>query len=160
VFEGLFPPDHDATVQHLLYQFAQWHALAKLRMHSESTITFLEATFKKLSRKLRKFRDYTCAAFDTVELPREKVARQRRAAQHSENGNTSQESSGVRVKKFNLLTYKFHAMGDYAWTIRLFGTTDSFTTQIVCMLCLPAVYLMLGLDRGNSLTEPLRHSTH
>jgi hypothetical protein len=136
------------------------HALAKLRMHSESMITFLEATFKKFSHKLHKFRDLTCATFDTIELPREKVAHQCRAAQCSENGNTSQESSGARVKKFNLLTYKFHTMGDYTWTIRLFGTTYSFTTQIVCMLCLPAVYLMLGLDRGNLLTEPLRHSTH
>jgi hypothetical protein len=126
-------------------------------MHSESTITFLEETFRKLSRKLRKFRDYTCAAFDTVELPKEKAARQRRA---QENGNTSHESGGARVKKFSLLTYKFHAMGDYARTIRLFGTTDSYTTQIVRMLGLPAMYLILNLDRGNLLTEPLRHSTH
>ncbi|KIK34293.1 hypothetical protein CY34DRAFT_98289, partial [Suillus luteus UH-Slu-Lm8-n1] len=130
VFEGLFPPDHDTIVQSLLYRFAQWHALAKLRMHSGSTITFLEETFEKLSRKLRKFQKYTCAAFNAVELPREKRAREKRASQRAENGNTSQESSGARVKKFNLLTYKFHAMGDYASTIRLFGTTDSFTTQI------------------------------
>lgn len=133
MFEGLFPPDHDTIVQSLLYRFAQWHALAKLRMHSGSTITFLEETFEKLSRKLRKFQKYTCAAFNAVELPREKRAREKRASQRAENGNTSQESSGARVKKFNLLTYKFHAMGDYASTIRLFGTTDSFTTQIVRM---------------------------
>lgn len=100
MFEGLFPPDHDAAVQSLLYQFAQWHTLAKLRMHSESTITFLKETFKKLSRKLRKFRNHTCAAFTTVELPREKTARQRKAAQRSENGNASQEPSHARVKIF------------------------------------------------------------
>jgi hypothetical protein len=159
VFEGLFPPDHDAIVQSLLYQFAQWHALAKLRMHSGSTITFLEETFKKLSRNLRKFRDHTCAAFNAVELPREKQARQQKASKRSENGNTSQESSGARVKKFNLLTYKFHAMGDYARTIRFFGTTDSFTTQIVRMSCLLATYQTFSSDRGNLLTEPSRHST-
>ncbi|KIK31437.1 hypothetical protein CY34DRAFT_19925 [Suillus luteus UH-Slu-Lm8-n1] len=101
-------------------------------MHSRSTITFLEETFQKLSRKLRKFRNFTCAAFNAVELPREKAARQKKASQRSENGgNISQESSrGAKSKKFNLLTYKFHAMGDYATTIRFFGTTDSFTTQI------------------------------
>ncbi|KAG2343832.1 hypothetical protein BDR05DRAFT_975806 [Suillus weaverae] len=87
VFEGLFPDDHDAMMQSLLYQFAQWHALAKLRLHLESTVNFLEETFKKLSQKLWKFRDFTC-------------------------------------------TYKFHVMGDYVRTIKLFGTTDSFTTQI------------------------------
>ncbi|KAG2056613.1 hypothetical protein BDR06DRAFT_879698, partial [Suillus hirtellus] len=133
VFEGLFPPDHDTIVQSLLYRFVQWHVLAKLRMHSGSMVTFLKETFEKLSCKLQKFQKYTCATFNAVELPREKRAHKKRASQCAENGNTSQESSGARVKKFNLLTYKFHVMGDYMSTIRLFGTTDSFTTQIVCM---------------------------
>ncbi|KAG2745189.1 hypothetical protein P692DRAFT_201868719 [Suillus brevipes Sb2] len=129
VFEGLFPPEHDAVVQALLFRFAEWHALTKLRIHSESTVTILEDTFKKLSQMLRKFQGYTCAAFNAVELPKEKAARQRKA-QSSDTSNVSPDSSGARPKKFNLGTYKFHAMGDYARTIRLFGTTDSFTTQI------------------------------
>jgi hypothetical protein len=131
VFEGLFPAEHDAVIQSLLYRFAQWHALAKLRIQSESTLSFLEETFKKLSQQLRRFQRDTCAAFNTIELPKEKAARQRRTTQHSEPNTTSPESSQPRVKKFNLSTYKFHAMGDYLRTIRFFGTTDSFTTQIV-----------------------------
>jgi hypothetical protein len=131
VFDGLFPAEHNALVQSLLYRFAEWHALAKLRMHSESTVNLLEETFKKLSRTLRKFRDDTCAAFNTLELPKEKAARQRRTAQRSETNGVIPESNGPKTKKFNLGTYKFHAMGDYVKTIRLFGTTDSFTTQIV-----------------------------
>lgn len=138
VFEGLFPPTHDIFVQSLLYQFAQWHALAKLRMHSDSTVTFLEDTFKKLSRKLRKFRR-DCASFNTTELPKEKAARQRRLAQQP-GTNPSADSSGPRAKKFNLNTYKFHAMADYARSIRLFGTTDSFSTQMVCTCCISATY--------------------
>lgn len=131
VFEQLFPPEHDRAIQSLLYRFAQWHVLAKLRIHSDSTLTFLEATFKKLSQKLRKFQRDTCSAFDTVELPKEKAARHRKLAQRSETNTTRSESSGARLKSFNLSTYKFHAMGDYVRTIRLFGSTDSFTTQIV-----------------------------
>lgn len=127
----MFPPEHDRAVQTLLYRFAQWHALAKLRIHSESTLTFLEEIFKKLSQKLRKFQRDTCSAFDTVELPKEKAARHRKLAQRSETNTTSSESSGARRKTFNLTTYKFHAMGDYVKTIRLFGCTDSFTTQMV-----------------------------
>ncbi|KIK32956.1 hypothetical protein CY34DRAFT_813946 [Suillus luteus UH-Slu-Lm8-n1] len=130
VFEGLFPTGHDAVVQSLLYRFAQWHALAKLRLHTESTVTFLEETFNILSRKLRKFRDATCAAFTTVELPKERAARQRKLAQRSESNTAPPGSSGARVKRFNLNTYKFHAMGDYVRTIRLFGSTDSFTSQM------------------------------
>lgn len=134
VFEGLFPASHDMIIQSLLYRFAQWHALAKLRVHSESTLGFFEETFKNLSKQLRKFRDFTCAAFDTVELPKEKAARRRRFAQHGGLNATSSEPTGPKVKRFNLSTYKFHAMGDYVRTIKLFGTTDSFTTQIVSLV--------------------------
>jgi hypothetical protein len=135
VFEGLFPAQHDVVVQSLLYRFAQWHALAKLRTHSDSTLGFLHETFKKLARQLRNFRDFTCVAFETVELPKEKAARQRRSVQCAAGpNNSSSESSGPRVKRFNLSTYKFHAMGDYVQTIKLFGTVDSFTTQIVSIV--------------------------
>jgi hypothetical protein len=140
VFEGLFPAGHDSPVQSLLYRFAQWHALAKLRIHSDSTVTFLEQTFNQLSQLLRKFRRVTCAAYETMELPREKAARQRRLAQQPESNAT--ESSGAKTKKFNLGTYKFHAMGDYVSTIRLFGTVDSFTTQMV-LNRISSIYLIL-----------------
>jgi hypothetical protein len=132
VFEGLFPEGHDEVVQSLLYRFAQWHALAKLRMHSETTLSMLDKTFKCLSRQLRDFCDYTCTAFTTMELPKEKAARERKAAsQRPDIGNPDSQSGGQKAKKFNLNTYTFHAMGDYLQTIRFFGTTDSFTSQIV-----------------------------
>jgi hypothetical protein len=132
VFEGLFPEDHDAIIQSLLYRFAQWHALAKLRMHTETTLSVLDSTFKRLSRQLRDFRDFTCTVFTTVELPKEKAARERKASrQQLDSDNRDPASSGRKVKKFNLNTYKFHAMGDYVQSIRLFGTIDSFTSQIV-----------------------------
>ncbi|KAG2154501.1 uncharacterized protein EDB93DRAFT_1081332 [Suillus bovinus] len=74
VFEGLFPEPHDSIVQSLLYHFAQWHALAKLRIHSESTLSLLQETFANLSQRLRHFAVHTCNAFNTMELPKEKVA--------------------------------------------------------------------------------------
>jgi hypothetical protein len=40
-------------------------------------------------------------------------------------------SIGRRPKTFNLNTYKFHSVGDYVSTIRKYGTTDSYTTEIV-----------------------------
>jgi hypothetical protein len=39
-----------------------------------------------------------------------------------------------RRKIFSLYTYKYHALGDYPRTIRRYGTTDSYSTQIVCVL--------------------------
>ena len=44
----------------------------------------------------------------------------------------SRHDGGRRQKTFNLNTYKFHALGDYAATIQQFGTTDSYTTEMVC----------------------------
>jgi hypothetical protein len=132
VFEGLFPGEHDAIVQSLLYNFAHWHALAKLRMHSETSLLALDETFKRLSHQLRKFRDFMCVAFTMMELPRESAARERKAARERAGlSNPDAGSGSQKAKKFNLSTYKFHAMGDYVRSIQLFGTTDSFTMQIV-----------------------------
>lgn len=46
------------------------------------------------------------------------------------NAATSSESSR-KLKGLNLTTTKFHALGDYVRAIRMFGCTDSFSTQIV-----------------------------
>jgi hypothetical protein len=42
------------------------------------------------------------------------------------------EHKGSRLRKsFNLATYKYHALANYAHTIRRFGTTDSYSTERV-----------------------------
>ena len=46
------------------------------------------------------------------------------------NAATSLGSSR-KLKTLNLTTTKFHALGDYVRAIRMFGCTDSFSTQIV-----------------------------
>ena len=45
-----------------------------------------------------------------------------------------------KPKTLNIFTYKFHALGDYVRTIRLFGGTDSFSTQLVRFVC-PGYYI-------------------
>jgi len=108
---------------------AKWHALAKLRVHSESTLNHLEAQTKILGQRMRAFRDATKDAFNTVELAGEAAARKRRSAE----GNITTQPRGPLKKALNLNTYKFHALGDYVQSIRLFGTVDSYSTQLVCM---------------------------
>ncbi|KAG1817512.1 uncharacterized protein BJ212DRAFT_1270234, partial [Suillus subaureus] len=131
VFEGLFPGDHDAIIQSLLYRFAHWHTLAKLQVHSKTTLSALDNTFKKLSGQLHRFHDFMCITFTMMELPKERAAWERRAAcECSGLDNPDAGSGSQKVKKFNLSTYKFHAMEDYVQSIRLFGTTDSFTMQL------------------------------
>lgn len=95
-------------------------------MHLTSTLQDLTDTTTTLGEALRSFRDDFCPNFKTKETARESQARHRRAAKT--NGSTT---PGKKDKGFNLSTYKLHALGDYPETIRLFGTSDNYSTQTV-----------------------------
>lgn len=124
VFDGLFPDEHDTSIRILLFRLAEWHALAKLRLHTEDSVKLLEQSLRMLTTQLRHFAEVTCAAFQTKELPSEVAARRRQQKQ------TENQGGGPRRKTFNMFTYKIHALGDYVRSIQLLGTTDSYTTQI------------------------------
>jgi len=106
----------------LLFTCAHWHGLAKLRMHTDITLSILDKETVRIGTEFRAFAAKTCTSFKTRELRREAEARKRRHLKKEE---------GRRLKSFNLDTYKYHALGDYAKTIRRLGTTDSFSTQPV-----------------------------
>ncbi|KAF9472386.1 hypothetical protein BDN70DRAFT_900592 [Pholiota conissans] len=136
VFDGLFvTSEHDKDISSLLFTLAEWHCLAKLRMHTETTIGLLEQCTTSLGTQLRRFERHICPCFDTRELPREEAARHRRQARKAAaNGNPSEETASAtktppKRKAFNLFTIKLHALGDYVKTIKTFGTTDSYSTQ-------------------------------
>lgn len=78
-FEGLLPDKHDSILKDLLFILAHWHALAKLRQHTELTLNILELVTVQLGKSLKTFEAMTCSAFDTRELKREEKARMRRA---------------------------------------------------------------------------------
>jgi hypothetical protein len=182
----------------LLYRTAEWHALAKLRIHTDSSLTLLDDLTTEFGRLLRKFRDVTCSTFSTFELPRETAARNRREI-HTANKRTGNDTntsantliqdpgpatllglatssslaahnpspaqaenlpagtgkyafklglyssvydialghprgsgSGRKPMALNLHTIKLHFLGDYVRHIRTFGTTNSYSTQLVC----------------------------
>jgi hypothetical protein len=73
-FHGLFPSPHDETIQELLFTCAHWHALAKLRMHTDHTLVILEELTTVLSDQLQFFTNETCSNYETFELPREAAA--------------------------------------------------------------------------------------
>jgi hypothetical protein len=78
---------------------------------------------------LRDFESATCSAFETRELKREAEARQRQQTKVA----TEHNAPGIARKRkiFNLNTYKNHSLGDYVRTIRMYGTTDSYSTEPV-----------------------------
>jgi hypothetical protein len=134
-FEGLLPAPHNNSIQKLLYLASYWHALAKLRLHTKTTLKVLDNVMVLFARSLCHFKEVMCPCLSTVETDREYNARCRAAEQRaswSQRANTVQSSTGKRTKTFNLLTSKLHALGDYVEMIKMFGTTDSYSTQIVC----------------------------
>jgi hypothetical protein len=78
VFEGLLPEPHNRRIQKLLFVAAQWHGLAKLRLHTDATLDIMDNVTMVLGKILRAFQKGTCADLQTLELKRERDARIRR----------------------------------------------------------------------------------
>ncbi|PCH35863.1 hypothetical protein WOLCODRAFT_51266, partial [Wolfiporia cocos MD-104 SS10] len=149
----LLPQEHNEVVLDMLWNLCSWHALAKLRLHMEEMLVIFTQATEALGDSIRVFVATTCEAYLTQELPKEHAARGRRAAALCQGATTvgtgkkkakgkgkgkavAEDTADVeklerKIKKLNLSTYKFHALGDYVQAIRQFGTTDNYTTQIV-----------------------------
>lgn len=148
VFEGLLPPICDTAAQNLIFIFAEWHGLAKLRLHTTATLKIMKTLTSKLGASLREFATLT-EKLNVRETPKEyarrrkqyeskktstmakktPTARKSKASQVPGEGST--DSDGRRQCTLNLDTYKMHSLGDYVRTIEEYGTTDSYSTQIV-----------------------------
>jgi hypothetical protein len=100
-------------------------------MHTDHTLKILDATTISLGQQFRVFVNTTCSAFDTRELDREANARKRRKAKEPGANLNNTTTTSRRRKKFNLETYKYHSLGDYRAMIEMFGTCDSYTTEVV-----------------------------
>ncbi|KAG0701627.1 hypothetical protein DFH29DRAFT_1000035 [Suillus ampliporus] len=138
VFEHLLPEPFNALVLDLLFELATWHGLAKLCLHTDTTLSFLDTSTTRLGKILRCFASETEKEFDTRDLPSEEAAhghcKARTAAQGLARGTQDsakhQLQGRSKHRKFNLQTYKLHALGDYVSTIKQFGTTDNFSTLL------------------------------
>ncbi len=83
VFDGLLDEPYNSIVLDMLFLLASWHALAKLRMHTDTTLSVFEKTTADLGTAVRGFAAKVCSTFVTRELPREEAARGRRTAANS-----------------------------------------------------------------------------
>ncbi|KAF7966162.1 hypothetical protein HWV62_39770 [Athelia sp. TMB] len=144
VFDGLLPEPHNTAILKFLFTCAHWHALAKLRLHTDLTLEKMDSTTVRLGRELRAFSKNTCTAFVTKELKRETIARQKRQLRATKAGSSKRGQKrapattndpqaatldGPLLKTFNLKTIKIHFLGDHADAIRMFGTNDSHSTE-------------------------------
>ncbi|KAF8195348.1 hypothetical protein K438DRAFT_1576427, partial [Mycena galopus ATCC 62051] len=137
VVEGLLVEPWNTEVLNVLFTLAQWHSLAKLKLHTDTTVGLLGSETTVLGRSLRRFKSYVCPEFVTKELPSEEAARGRRQAKKAAQAKGKGRGSGItaqliaKVKQYSLLTYKLHGLGDYPVFIPWVGTTDSYSTQPV-----------------------------
>jgi hypothetical protein len=148
VFEGLLPSLCEAPAQRLIFLFAEWHGLAKLRLHTSATLKIMKSLTSKLGAALRDFVELT-KVLDVRETPKE-YARRRKQYDSKKTSNLGKKTNpkarksktskpqeeddtgdGRRTCALNLCTYKMHSMGDYVRSIEEYGTTDSCSTQIV-----------------------------
>ncbi|EIW80601.1 hypothetical protein CONPUDRAFT_57638, partial [Coniophora puteana RWD-64-598 SS2] len=146
VFEGILPNEtHNKTLLDLLFDLSYWHAHAKLRLHTDLTLSQFDQAVISLGSSARKFQSQVCPLYDTRELPAETSARGRRAVTKVANTLAKTKQGRVRAarlaqsrhhKRLNLETFKFHSLGDYPDMIRRYGTTDNYSTLPVINICL------------------------
>ena len=65
--DGLFDEPHNAGALELLYTFATWHDLSKLRAHKDTPLSLLDIAKMVSGPALREFARVTCPTFPTVE---------------------------------------------------------------------------------------------
>jgi hypothetical protein len=125
----------------MLFRLAEWHALAKLRMHTDDTLVRFKKSTTIVGREVRDFRDYTKVNFATRELPGETAARARRKQNKAKNAPAGITPAPLpppplppKGKFLNLKTCKWHSIGDYPATIPFIGTTDSYSTVTVSLV--------------------------
>ncbi|KZP03728.1 hypothetical protein FIBSPDRAFT_904798 [Athelia psychrophila] len=68
VLDGLLPEPYNTEILTLVFICSHWHALAKLRMHTDCTLKLLDSETEHLGTSLRSFAANTCKAFNTQEL--------------------------------------------------------------------------------------------
>ncbi|KAM5535815.1 hypothetical protein V8D89_010538 [Ganoderma adspersum] len=117
-FEGLLPLHDDQTVADLLFELANWHALAKLCLHTNVTLDIFHAATQTMYEAVHTFEVTTCANYTMFELPNEAQVQAR--CQMKSTSRVAPSSAPKHVN-FNVMnTFKYHSL----------GPMDNYTTQV------------------------------
>ncbi len=157
-FEGLLPLRDGETIMDMLFELANWHALAKLRLHTSITLDIWRTVTRYMYASVRKFARTTCERHVTRELPQETLARARRAksARKSTKGPrvAPPRNAGPKIIKYNTWnTFKYHALGHQPSYVERSGTNDNFNSQVVSTTDLRVVTMLIETHRGSLNTD-------
>ncbi len=105
-FDGLLDDAaHNKVVMKMIFVFATWHALAKLRLHSDTTLDYFESMTKMLGNVIRAFVRHVCSAYVTKELPSETMSRQRRAAAKKNRSGAQSTTTATQAEPTGMWAY-------------------------------------------------------
>ncbi|KAJ7058168.1 hypothetical protein C8F01DRAFT_1085946 [Mycena amicta] len=144
VFEGLFPEPFNTLTLDLIGWMSTWHAYAKMRIHTDSTLRSFDIATMALGKTARRFSN------KTSELQTRALVKETRAKQRRKTSKASKPGAQPAVGKqrshaapadddnvedapltyWNLNTVKFHFLGYYVSSIPRFGTTDSHNSEL------------------------------
>ncbi|KAI0349313.1 hypothetical protein OH77DRAFT_1507530 [Trametes cingulata] len=127
-FEGLLPLKDDETVADLLFELVNWHALAKLRLHTDITLSIFRTATRHMCEAMRAFANTTCTRHKARELEKEAEARVRQVVRKDPEAQPDRKRKIVRFNTLN--TFKYHALPYYPDYIERSGTADNYTSQI------------------------------
>ena len=141
-FEGLFGDEHDDSIQDVLFSTAAFHGFSKCRMHTDNSLNTYEGLTASLGHTMCQFTSTVCEDLKALPLAREEGARTSRCAKahacshsHPRSQSHSQTHKSPQQKKFNMFTYKWHALGHYPNIIWNYGTLDLLGMCIIFEGC-------------------------
>ena len=114
---GLVYHPHNTIILNLLFALATWHSLAKLELHTDTSLQLLHEATETLGKRFHMFQSETCEFYDTrISVP-DTGARGRKTSRLSNQKPTSTRSTtkaaaGITKKcLFDMNMYKFHVIG-------------------------------------------------
>jgi hypothetical protein len=120
----------------LLYIMGTFHSLSQLRLQTTVTLNLLQDATISLGDIFRQFRETSRSKFMVKESQRETQARVRNQNQvlQKQGSKKTAPSTESKLLILNLNTIKNHQLEHYSSCIVDFGTMDSYSTELVCVI--------------------------
>jgi hypothetical protein len=115
VFDRLFCKEDNKSIRELLFLLATCHAYTKLCLHTDTTLRMFVMVSVALCQMLRHFTTMICPWYATRELLHEVNACVTRQQAQVKNGTRERKkiSRSIKLKQFNMATYKMHCIPNY-----------------------------------------------
>lgn len=119
MFEDLPPEPFNTAILTLLYRVAEWHALAKLRMHTHETPSIFETSAGQLGDFYAYVANSTLSSYQGKPRHDNDDKQIRPPPPFLLDDHHLQLLHPIRDGNLDLFTPKFHALGDYVRSIHI-----------------------------------------